>query len=108
MVLVVAVFAAVRHAETVSVRLGETIGVVLLALAVTSIEVGLIASVMFEAAEGAETVARDTVFAGVMLVLNGVIGFVLLAGARGTASRGSSSRAPPRRSECWARWPASR
>jgi Ca2+:H+ antiporter len=79
-VLVLTVFASVRHAETVSIRLGETLGAVVLALAVTSIEVALIASVMFEAATNAPTVARDTVFAGVMIVLNGVVGVALLVG----------------------------
>jgi Ca2+:H+ antiporter len=79
-VLVLAVFAAVRHAETVSVRLGETLGTVVLALAVTAIEVALIASVMLEAEHGSHSVARDTVFAGVMIVLNGIVGLALLAG----------------------------
>ena len=79
--LIVAVFAAVRHAEIVSRRVGETLGVIVLGLSVTAIEVALIASVMFHASAEATTVARDTVFAGVMVVLNGVIGAALLAGS---------------------------
>ncbi|MFO1106094.1 MAG: hypothetical protein U1E34_08320 [Amaricoccus sp.] len=80
-VLIAAVFAAVRHAETVSIRLGETAGAVVLALAVTAIEVGLIGSVMIASPQHPTTVARNTVFAGVMVVLNGVIGVSLLLGA---------------------------
>ena len=79
-VLVVAVFAAVTHAETVSQRLGATLGAIVLALAVTAIEVSLIAALMLHAAAEATTVARDTVFAGVMVVLNGVVGTALLVG----------------------------
>lgn len=79
-VLVVSVFAAVRHAETVSFQLGETLGTMLLALCVTAIEVSLIVSVMLNTEGGPSTVARDTVFAGVMIVLNGVVGIALLVG----------------------------
>ena len=79
-VLVTAVFAAVTHAETVSQRLGATLGAIVLALAVTAIEVSLIAALMLHAAAEATTVARDTVFAGVMVVLNGVVGTALLVG----------------------------
>lgn len=79
-VLIAAVFAAVGHAEMVSIRLGETAGAVVLALAVTAIEVGLIGSVMIASPQHPATVARNTVFAGVMVVLNGVIGTALLFG----------------------------
>lgn len=80
-VLIFTVFAAVRHAETVSARLGETIGTVVLAVAVTAIEVSLIASIMLQASTGTSTIARDTVFAGVMTVLNGVVGVSLIVGS---------------------------
>ncbi len=80
-VLILAVFAAVRHAETVSTRVGDALGAIVLAVAVTIIEVSLIASIMLEAGTEAPTVARDTVFAGVMIVLNGIVGVSLLAGA---------------------------
>jgi Ca2+:H+ antiporter len=80
--LVTVVFAAVHHAEVVAVRVGETLGVVILGLAVTTIEVSLIVSIMFEAtATQPATIARDTVFAGVMVLLNGVVGLSLLVGA---------------------------
>lgn len=76
------VFASVHHAEILAVKLGEPFGSILLAVAVTVIEVGLIVSIMLSGAPGGEGVARDTVFAAVMIVLNGVIGFCLLMGAR--------------------------
>jgi Ca2+:H+ antiporter len=81
MVLVASVFGAVFHAETISRRLGPTLGAIVLALAVTAIEVSLIASLMLQAEAGSTTVARDTVFAGVMVVLNGVVGVALIAGS---------------------------
>jgi Ca2+:H+ antiporter len=74
------VFAAVHHAEVVARRIGEPYGTLVLALAVTLIEVALIVSLML--AGGAETaaLARDTVFAAVMIILNGIIGLCLLVG----------------------------
>jgi Ca2+:H+ antiporter len=77
-----AVFAAVHHAEILALKLGEPFGSILLAVAVTVIEVALIVSIMISGAEGSETVARDTVFAAVMIVLNGVVGLCLIAGGR--------------------------
>ncbi|MBV8497124.1 MAG: ionic transporter y4hA [Gammaproteobacteria bacterium] len=77
-----AVFASVHHAEVMALRLGEPFGAILLAVSVTVIEVALIISVEFAGGPGAETVARDTVFSAVMIVLNGLmgLGFVLGAG----------------------------
>lgn len=80
-VLILTVFAAVHHAETVSIRVGDALGAIVLAVAVTTIEVSLIASIMLEAGAEAPTVARDTVFAGLMIVLNGIVGASLLTGA---------------------------
>jgi Ca2+:H+ antiporter len=77
-----AVFAAVHHAEVLALKLGEPFGSILLAVAVTVIEVGLIVSIMLSGAPGGEGVARDTVFAAVMIVLNGVVGLCLLLGGR--------------------------
>jgi Ca2+:H+ antiporter len=76
------VFAAVHHAEILALKVGELLGSVILAAAVTIIEVGLIVSIMLSGAEGSEMVARDTVFSAIMIVLNGVIGFALVLGAR--------------------------
>lgn len=75
-----AVFAAVHHAEVLALKLGEPFGSILLAVAVTVIEVALIVSIMVTGAEGSGTVARDTVYAAVMTVLNGVVGLCLIAG----------------------------
>jgi Ca2+:H+ antiporter len=75
-----AVFAAVHHAEVLALKLGEPFGSILLAVAVTVIEVALIVSIMVSGAEGSEMVARDTVFAAAMLVLNGVVGLCLVVG----------------------------
>jgi Ca2+:H+ antiporter len=74
------VLAAVFHAEVVAHKIGEPYGTLVLAVAVTAIEVALIVSLMI--AGGAETtgLARDTVFAAVMLILNGMVGICLLAG----------------------------
>jgi Ca2+:H+ antiporter len=75
------VFAAVHHAEVLAVRIGEPFGSILLALAITTLEVGLIISVMASGATGSEAVARDTVFSVVMIVLNGIVGVCLVTGA---------------------------
>jgi Ca2+:H+ antiporter len=75
-----AVFAAVHHAEIVALRVGEPFGSIVLAVAVTVIEVALIVSMMLTAKEGGGALARDTVFAAVMLVLNGVVGLCLVFG----------------------------
>lgn len=74
------VFCAVHHAETIAHRLGDPYGAVLLAIAVTVIEVSLIVSVLLKAPPGTSEVARDTVFAAIMIVLNGIIGLCLLVG----------------------------
>jgi Ca2+:H+ antiporter len=79
--LLAAVFAAVHHAEVLALRVGEPFGSILLAVAVTVIEVALIVSILIGGAPGSDAVARDTVFAAVMIVLNGVIGLCLVLGA---------------------------
>lgn len=78
--LIAAVLAAVHHAELVAHRVGEPFGTFVLALAVTIIELGLIVTLMSAAEEGSATLARDTVFAAVMLILNGLVGTCLLIG----------------------------
>lgn len=79
-VLFAAVFAAVHHAEIIAHRIGQPFGSILLALAVTVIEVSLIVSLLLSAPDGESTVARDTVFAAIMIVLNGILGLCLLIG----------------------------
>ena len=73
------VFAAVHHAEVIAERIGEPYGTLLLTLAVTIIEVALIATIML-GEKTVTTLARDTVFAVVMIVCNGLVGICILAG----------------------------
>jgi Ca2+:H+ antiporter len=73
------VFAAVHHAEVIAERIGEPYGTLLLTLAVTVIEVSLIATIML-GEKPVPTLARDTVFAVVMIVCNGLVGICILAG----------------------------
>ena len=78
--LIATVFAAVFHAEVVALRVGEPFGTLVLALAVTTIEVALIVSIMISGGEETANLARDTLFAVVMIVCNGIVGICLLAG----------------------------
>jgi Ca2+:H+ antiporter len=80
-VLAAAVLAAVHHAEVVAHRVGEPFGSLVLAVAVTIIEVGLIVTLMVSGGPGTATLARDTVFAAVMVTCNGILGLSLLLGA---------------------------
>ncbi len=73
------VFAAVHHAEMIAERIGEPYGTLLLTLAVTIIEVALIATIMLGEKE-VPTLARDTVFAVVMIVCNGLVGICIFVG----------------------------
>jgi Ca2+:H+ antiporter len=79
-VLVGCVLAAVHHAEVVAHRVGEPFGTLILALAVTVIEVSLIITMMIGGGAKTASLARDTVFAAVMITCNGVIGLCLLVG----------------------------
>ncbi len=79
--LIAAVIAAVHHAEILAERLGEPFGTLLLALAITIIETSLIVMLMQTGSNGNPTLARDTVYAAVMIICNGVIGLCLLAAA---------------------------
>src|SRR5947199_6182697 len=73
------VFAAVHHAEVIAKRIGEPYGTLVLTLAVTVIEVALIATIML-GDKPVPTLARDTVFAVVMIVCNGLVGICILTG----------------------------
>ncbi|QLL09699.1 calcium:proton antiporter [Mycobacterium vicinigordonae] len=77
-----AVLAAVHHAEVVAHRVGEPLGSLVLAVAVTVIEVALIVTLMTSGGEKAATLARDTVFSAVMITTNGIAGLALLVGSR--------------------------
>ncbi|MFG2043644.1 calcium:proton antiporter [Dactylosporangium sp. NPDC048998] len=76
-----AVLAAVHHAEVVAHRVGELFGSLILAVAVTIIEVGMIIALTIGGGAKTQTLARDTVFAAVMVTCNGIVGLALLIGA---------------------------
>jgi len=78
--LIAGVLSAVHHAEVVAHRVGEPYGTLVLALAITVIEVALIVSLMLTGGPQTTALARDTVFAAVMLILNGIVGLCLLVG----------------------------
>jgi Ca2+:H+ antiporter len=77
-VLAGAVTSAVHHAEVVAHRAGEPFGSLILAVAVTVIEVGLIVTLMVSGGSETDTLARDTVFAAVMITCNGIVGLSIL------------------------------
>jgi Ca2+:H+ antiporter len=79
-VMVVSVVAAVHHAEIVALKVGEPFGTLILAIAVTVIEVALILTIMLGGSGEAATLARDTAFAAVMIICNGIVGLCLLVG----------------------------
>lgn len=73
-------FAVVRHADGLAERLGEPYGTLILTMSATAIEVAMISTVMLHGANN-PTLARDTMFAVLMIVLNGMAGLTLLVGA---------------------------
>jgi Ca2+:H+ antiporter len=73
------IFGVVRHADRLAEILGEPLGTLILTISVTVIEVSLISAVMFEGISD-PTLARETMFAVVMIMLNGMVGLALLAG----------------------------
>jgi len=76
------VLSAVHHAEVVAHRVGEPFGSLVLAIAVTVIEVGLILTLTASGGQSAQTLGRDTVFAAVMITCNGIVGASIVAGVR--------------------------
>lgn len=78
--LIASVLAAVHHAEVVAHRTGEPLGTLVLALAVTVIETCLIVSMMLAGGEDKAALPRDTIFAAIMIICNGVIGICVLVG----------------------------
>ena len=76
--LIAGVLSAVHHAEVVAHRVGEPFGTIILAVAVTLLEASIIVSLMLTGGAGADTYARDTLFAAVMLILNGILGISML------------------------------
>jgi Ca2+:H+ antiporter len=88
--IIAAVLAAVHHAEVIAHRVGEPLGTLVLALAVTVIEAALLLSLLVAGGRGMETLPRDTVYATVMIITTGVVGLCTLIG--GLAHREQSFR----------------
>jgi Ca2+:H+ antiporter len=88
--LIGAVLAAVHHAEVVAHRVGEPFGTLILAVAVTVIEASLILSMMFAGGEHTAVLPRDTIYAAIMIICNGVVGICVMVG--GLAHREQSFR----------------
>jgi Ca2+:H+ antiporter len=78
--LILCTLQAVHHAEVVAHRIGEPFGTLVLALAITFIEVSLIISMILAGGPEISVLARDTVFAAVMIILTGMIGLSLFTG----------------------------
>ena len=74
------VLASVHHAEVVAHRVGEPFGTLILAVAVTVIEVALIVSVMLAGGSDKSALPRDTIFSAIMIIANGAVGLCLLVG----------------------------
>jgi Ca2+:H+ antiporter len=80
LIILFSVFAVVRHAESLAQMLREPLGTLVLTMAVTGIEVMIIVATM-STGKGSPTLARDAMFAVIMIVLNGMVGLTLLIGA---------------------------
>jgi Ca2+:H+ antiporter len=78
--LVSAVIVAVHHAEVVAHRAGEPLGTLVLALAVTAIETALILSMMIAGGDDMAALPRDSIYAAIMIICNGVVGICVLLG----------------------------
>jgi len=78
--LICSVMSAVHHSEIIAERVGEPYGTIILAISITVIEVSIIVSLMLSEGQEASSLARDTVYAATMLILNGIIGLCLLIG----------------------------
>ncbi|WP_242917169.1 calcium:proton antiporter [Pontibacter liquoris] len=79
--LIFSVMAAVHHSEVIAERVGEPYGTIILAISITVIEVSIIISLMMSEGQAAASLARDTVYAATMLILNGIVGLCLLIGS---------------------------
>jgi Ca2+:H+ antiporter len=78
--LILSVMSAVHHSEIIAHKVGEPFGTIILAVAITVIEVSIIISLMISGGEQALSLARDTIYSATMLILNGIVGLCLLIG----------------------------
>jgi Ca2+:H+ antiporter len=81
LLLIFSVMSAVHHSEIIAERVGEPYGTIILAISITIIEVSIVISLMLSDGPAAASLARDTVYAATMLILNGIIGLCLFIGA---------------------------
>ncbi|MBJ6118176.1 ionic transporter y4hA [Pontibacter sp. BT310] len=79
--LILSVMSAVHHSEIIAEKVGEPYGTIILAISITVIEVSIIISLMMTEGQAAASLARDTVYAATMLILNGIVGLCLLIGS---------------------------
>jgi Ca2+:H+ antiporter len=79
-VLILSVMAAVHHSEVIAHKVGEPYGTIILAISITVIEVSIIISLMMSGGKETVSLARDTVYAATMLILNGIVGLCLFIG----------------------------
>ncbi len=79
--LIIFVLSSVCFAEVIAHRVGQPYGTLILAVAVTVIEVALIVSILLSKTPGSEAVVRDSIFSTIMIVCNGIVGVSLLIGA---------------------------
>lgn len=80
LLLILSVMSAVHHSEIIAHRVGEPYGTIILAVAITVIEVSIIISLMVAGGDEAVSLARDTVYSATMLILNGIVGLCLFIG----------------------------
>jgi Ca2+:H+ antiporter len=78
--LVMSVMSTVHYSEKIARRVGEPFGTIILAVAITVIEVSIILSLMVSGGEENVSLARDTVYSATMLILNGIVGLCLFIG----------------------------
>src|SRR5436190_12256203 len=78
--LIGAILTAVHHAEVVAHRVGEPLGTLVLALAVTTIEAALIVSMMIAGGRELAALPRDSIYAAVMIICSGTVGLCVLVG----------------------------
>lgn len=78
--LIFSVMSAVHHSEVVAHKVGEPYGTIILAIAITVIEVSIIISLMMSGGDEAVSLARDTVYSATMVILNGIVGLCLFIG----------------------------
>jgi len=80
LLLILSVMSAVHHSEIIAHRVGEPYGTIILAIAITVIEVSIIISLMVSGGDETASLARDTVYSATMLILNGIVGLCLFIG----------------------------